>query len=149
MKVVIIQQEDEEEEIIIKTKRLTSQMKQLISYIEQMNTGIRVYQDKQEFQLSIDAIYYIETIDNTTIVYTQYNSYQYKGSLTSLQELLNKRDFCRISKQAIVHLSCIRCIEPYANHRLLLVLKNEEKLLVNRSYMEEVKYQIRNGGIFL
>lgn len=34
-------------------------------------------------------------------------------------------------------------MESYANHRLLLVLKNDDKVLVNRNYVEHLKKQIK------
>lgn len=143
MKLTIIQDDHVDDEIIIRTSLQSSRLKKLIHYIEQYCITLRAYQEKREYQLSLEDIYYMEALEGETILYTQKDSYTYKDSLSSLEERLEHTSFCRISKQIIVNTAYLKCIEPYANHRLLLILDNDEKLLVNRSYMDALKEKIR------
>jgi DNA-binding LytR/AlgR family response regulator len=64
-------------------------------------------------------------------------------SLREIEDSVQHTSFCRISKHMIVNTAHLKAVESYANHRLLLVLKNDDKVLVNRNYVEHLKKQIK------
>ncbi len=39
----------------------------------------------------------------------------------------------------IVNTAHVKAVQSYANHRLLLLLKNDDKVLVNRNYVEHLQ----------
>lgn len=88
-------------------------------------------------------IFYIETVDNKTFLYCESNVYETKQKLYELEEL-NMKDFLRISKSVIVNLSKIKSLSPSMSGRLEATLKNGERVVISRQYVNELK---KNFGI--
>ena len=59
--------------------------------------------------------------------------------------LLLQSNVVRISKTALLNISCLVCVKPYPNHRLLAELNNEENLIVSRKYIPILRDKIRSG----
>ncbi|MCH4287077.1 MULTISPECIES: LytTR family DNA-binding domain-containing protein [Bacillota] len=131
-----------EEEIIIHCAMIHPRLQKLIHMMEQYAISFEVYDHNKTSFIPIDEIYYLESVDGKTIVYTSHHFYEMKQSLQQLEERLKNTTFCRISKHTIVNILWIDALEPYANHRLLLHMENNDKLIVNRMYLETLKAAI-------
>ena len=88
-------------------------------------------------------VYYIETVDNKTFLYCENEMYETKQKLYELEEL-RINDFLRISKSVIVNLSKIKSLGPSMSGRLEATLKNGERVVISRQYVNELK---RNLGV--
>ena len=104
---------------------------------------IKAYHNNREYYLPIETIYYIESVDGITYLITEKDSLLCRMSLREIEDSVQHTSFCRISKHMIVNTAHLKAVESYANHRLLLVLKNDDKVLVNRNYVEHLKKQIK------
>ena len=62
-----------------------------------------------------------------------------KTKLYEIEELLEHKDFIRISKYCLVNIGKIDYIKPALNSKLDLLLKNSEHLEVNRGYLKDFK----------
>ena len=64
---------------------------------------------------------------------------------TAIEQDLIRSNVVRISKTALLNISCLVCVKPYPNHRLLAELNNEENLIVSRKYIPILRDKIRSG----
>ncbi len=62
-----------------------------------------------------------------------------KTKLYEIEELLEHKDFIRVSKYCLVNIGKIDYIKPALNSKLDLLLKNSEHLEVNRGYLKDFK----------
>lgn len=69
--------------------------------------------------------------------------YSAKETLTSLEQLLSGTAFIRISKSCIVNTDFLKCVRPLYNHRLEAELKNGERLIITRNYIELLKQKLK------
>ena len=60
-----------------------------------------------------------------------------KEALRDILEEYSKIGFVRISKSAIVNIYKIKKLQGDINMRVIIFLKNDEKLVMNRSYKNE------------
>lgn len=84
--------------------------------------------------LSVDEVYYIDTVDKKTFAYLKDKIYQIQGSLSFLEASLGDYGFCRINKSNIVNIHRIEKVKSELNMRMKVVLDNQEELLISRYY---------------
>ena len=140
MKLTILQDDAiAEDEIIIRTATRHPRLERLIDLIKQYSITLKAYHNNREYYLPIETIYYIDSVDGITYLITEKDSLLCRMSLREIEDSVQHTSFCRISKHMIVNTAHLKAVESYANHRLLLVLKNDDKVLVNRNYVEHLK----------
>ena len=91
-------------------------------------------------------IYYIDTVDGNTFFYTKDEVCETKDSLSTVEQNIRGRQFVRISKNCIINIDYLQKVTPYTNHRLLAYMKNGEKLIVGRTYIQDLKTIVKKGN---
>ncbi|MBE5875608.1 MAG: LytTR family transcriptional regulator [Lachnospiraceae bacterium] len=136
----------EEEEIIIKCARLSDTALALISELKK-NEGVRgkatsrlhVYLDGEIHLIEPTAVYYFEYVDQKVFAYCKENVYEIKKKLYELEEILPGQDFIRVSKSSILNLDKISSLAPAFGGRFEANLKNGEKIIISRQYVNTLK----------
>lgn len=84
-------------------------------------------------------VYYIESVDNKTFIYTKTDVYENNEKLYMLEEQLIQFYFIRINKSTILNMDYLQSVSPLPNYRLEAHLPTGENLIINRHYMKAVK----------
>jgi DNA-binding LytR/AlgR family response regulator len=84
-------------------------------------------------------IYYIETVDRKTLVYTENNVLETDFRLYELEERLEDCSFIRVSKSIILNLQKVSVLAPEINRMMLATMKNGEKIYISRQYAKSLK----------
>lgn len=128
-----------ETKITIECRYISKRIQRIIATIRNIETHLPCYQEKTFFQIPVDSILYIDTVDNQTFLYTNSDTYYSKQKLYELENQLAEMEFIRISKNTIVNLHQIEQVKSFGISKLELILTNEEKLIVNRNYLYAFK----------
>lgn len=142
MKITIeVPKPGEEDEIIVRCTDLDERLLKLIQALrtEDKLTG---YIDDKIVKLSLKEIYYFEAVDNKVFSYTAKETYEIHKKLYEIEQAFEHTDFLRISKSVIVNVSKIAYVKPIFNGRFEAKLKNDEKIIVSRQYVSELKKKI-------
>jgi len=132
----------EEDEIIVRCSDLDERVIKLIQALraEDKLTG---YIDDKIVKLSLKEIYYFEAVDNKVFSYTAKETYAIHKKLYEIEQEFEHTDFLRISKSVIVNVSKIAYVKPIFNGRFEAKLKKDEKVIVSRQYVSELKKKLR------
>ena len=145
MKVTINQNSNQEEaEIIINCSYLDKTVKKIIDYITQFTFTIEGENNGKIYQLPMDKIFYIESVDGRTYLYDKADLYLCKKSLQVLEEQLGNTPFVRVSKTCLLNTLYLRCVETYPNHRLKAELGNGEQIIISRNYIDNLYKKIKS-----
>lgn len=87
-------------------------------------------------------IYYFESVDNKTFIYCMKEVYESKLKLYEIDSQFKNSSFFRASKSTILNLSKIKNISPAFNGRFEAVLKNNEKVIISRQFVPELKRKL-------
>lgn len=90
-------------------------------------------------------VYYIESVDNCTFLYTESEVFENREKLYALENKLKNTTFVRISKSVLLNMDYLESVRPLTNYRLEANLENKEKLVINRHYVKEVKQYLNIG----
>ncbi len=131
----------EEDEIIVRCADLDERVLKLIQALraEDKLTG---YIDDKIVKLPLKEIYYFEAVDNRVFSYTAKETYEVHKKLYEIEQAFEHTDFLRISKSVIVNVSKIAYVKPIFNGRFEAKLKNDEKVIVSRQYVSELKKKL-------
>lgn len=88
-----------------------------------------------------EQIYYIESIDKRTYIYTKNDCLETKYRLYELDEMLN-HNFFRSAKAMIINIRKIKSVKAEINGRMTAELLNGEKVIIARSYVKELKERL-------
>lgn len=131
----------EEEQATISVVAVNDDIRSAIDILENSKRVIPVVTDQGTGMLRTDKIYYIESVDKRTYVYTKDSCYETRFKLYELQEKLSA-DFFRCSKAMIVNIRKIRSVKAEVNARLSTELINGERIIISRGYVKDLKRKL-------
>ena len=125
--------------MIIEYPRWDPNTERLVKKIESMN--VRFKGKTEEASVSIDAadVYYLESVERKIFMYEKDQVYRYEGNLAELEADLSGTEFVRISRTCVMNAEHLREIRQIKNSHLEAVLDNDEKLIVSRKYLQDIK----------
>lgn len=103
------------ETVEIHCHKISDEVKEIVAYVKSRQGQLTGTLDERQFEIAVGDIFYIETVDNKTFMYTQNNVYETKQKLYELEELLRDKRFLRISKSTLLNLMKISSIKPALN----------------------------------
>ena len=134
--------EGEEDEIIVRCSTLDDRLMKLISSLKTESFQLTGYVDDKIVKLLPKDVFYFESVDNRVYAYTGKGVYEVHKKLYEIEEEYAYVDFMRISKSAIVNVAKIAYIRPLLNGRFEAKLKNDEKIIISRQYVIELKKKL-------
>ena len=87
-------------------------------------------------------VFYIESVDKRTFIYTKEKVYRSEKRLYQLENELKEYDFVKVSRTCLVNINELVHIKTLSNSRLEAELTNGEKIIVSRTYIPEIKRKI-------
>ncbi|WP_180375435.1 LytTR family DNA-binding domain-containing protein [Clostridium thermarum] len=129
----------EETEVIIKCSKIDEEIKKLVSILKAPEEKIMGVLNGVTHLIDPQDIFYFESVDKKTFIYTETQVLETHLRLYELEEKLGKQDFFRASKSTIINISRIKKLSPRFNGRLDVLLENDEKLVVSRQYVPVLK----------
>ncbi len=133
-------------EVTILCKRHDESIKEIVDFLLRDSHRVNVQNEKkQTVLLPYEQILYIETVDKRTFVYGREEIYDCSQRLYQLEEALPESYFFRISKSIILNVLAIHFLEPEDGRRLKVTLENEERLIISRQYVNDIKRRLGIG----
>ena len=130
----------------IHCKDVTKEVTRLQTYISNYSAGIKASDGEETILVALSEIFYIESVDKKTFLYTKDRVLATEKRLYELEELLDRRDFFRCSKSVIVNLSKISKLKPEITRNVLATLSNGEVVVISRRYVSDLKKLLGIGG---
>ncbi len=137
----------EEEGALIRAAEVNEGIRNAVDLLENNCRRILVSELSEErssgetVMLGTDQIYYTESIDKKTFIYTKEKCYGTKLRLYELEDTLNA-NFFRCSKSLIVNIRKIRSVRSELNGRMIAELLNGEQLVISRNYVKDLKRKL-------
>ncbi len=131
----------EKEEALIRAQIKSDDINAAIEILEGNQRKIPLIKDGNNVFIDVSALYYIESVDKKSFVYTKQNCYETRLRLYELEETLGAY-FLRVSKSMIVNLRKIKGVKSDISGRMEATLLNDEKIVISRSYVKEIKRRL-------
>ena len=146
MKVTISKDSDSGTAVEIHCREVTSETERLARYIGRFDERIAASSKGQTYNVPVEEILYIESVDKKTFLYTSGNILQTEKRLYELEEILDEKTFFRCSKSVIVNLNKVTKLKPEVTRNILATLSNGEVIVISRRYVRVLKNLIGLDG---
>ena len=130
-----------QEEAVIKATQKTEDTQTAIDILEHGISCVMVFKENEKYLCKMENIYYAESVDKKTFIYTIDECYQTKKRLYELEEELSA-NFLRCSKSLIVNIKKIKAVKSDLNGRMNAQLLNGETVIISRSYVKDLKRKL-------
>jgi len=130
-----------EERAEIHTVSITEEIRNAINLLEHNQQIIPVTDSEATILCPLNRIYYFDSVDNHTFVYTKDNCFETKYRLYELEGMLSC-DFFRSSKSMIINIRKIASVKAEINARMRATLLNGEAVIISRNYVKDLKEKL-------
>ena len=147
MRVEKRQVKDQPLTVIVEYPEYDPTVDRLITKIRNLSINFTGKADGKNVSIDIDDIYYIENVDRKIFLYSRKDVYRYDGSMSDIDSAITDTDLVRISRTCIMNAEHLKEIRQLRNSHLEAVLDNDEKLIVSRKYLPEIKKIFKRESI--
>ncbi len=132
---------EDDEKATLRVREVTENIKSAVDMLENNCRSLSAVKDNETYMIRTDKIYYVESVDKRSYVYTKENCYETRYRLYELEEMLNA-DYFRCSKALIVNIRKIKSVHSELNGRMNAELLNGETIVISRSYVKDLKRKL-------
>lgn len=129
----------EETEVIIRCRELDEETERLLSTIRLFANTIIGKKDNKTFILKPEDICYFDTQENKVLLITEDAVYETPLKMYEIEEKFKNTGFQRVSRYSIINLRKVSYLEPLFNGRMVAVMKNGDKVVITRLYIQALK----------
>lgn len=135
----------EREMVLICCRAVTEEVREIAAFVRSRQGSLSGTRDAKQYEIPVSELFYIESVDGKTFLYTREQVYETPYRIYELEELLRPKHFLRVSKAMLLNLMKIRSIQPALNGRLSAVLQSGEEVIISRSYVKDLKSALKGG----
>lgn len=125
-----------EVEICITCKTVDGKVRRLVESVRAYTLSVPATKEKERFSIDVADIFYFESVDSRTFLYTEKEVFECNKRLYEIEEELRGTPFIRASKSLIVNVSYVNSVKPQFSGRLEAQLCNGERVIVSKHYIK-------------
>ena len=131
------------ERVLIRCRAVTEEVREIEAFVKSRQGSLSGVRDERQYEVAIADLYYIESVDGKTFLYTTDQVYETPYRVYELERLLKANAFLRVSKSTLLNLMKIRAIRPARNGRFSAVLQSGEEVIISRNYVKDLKSALK------
>ncbi len=126
---------------------ISDEVREIVAFVKSRQGQLTGTADQRQYEIAVSDIFYIESVDNKTFLYTKDRVYETKQKLYELEKMLIQKHFLRVSKSTLLNLMKISAIKPALNSRFTAILFSGEQVVITRKYVPELKKALRGDAL--
>ena len=134
---------DQPEYIEIHCYRISEEVREIIAFVKSRQGQLTGTADERQYEIAVSDVFFIESVDNKTFIYTKNKVYETRHKLYELEEILKEKRFLRVSKSTLLNLMKVSAIKPALNSRFTAELFSGEQVIITRKYVPELKKALK------
>ena len=134
---------ERKEQVLIRCHAVTEEVREIAAFVKSRQGSLTGVKDSRQYEIAVSELYYIESVDGKTFLYTKDQVYETSYRIYELESMLRPKNFLRVSKSMLLNLMKIRSIQSALNGRFAAVLLSGEEVIISRSYVKGLKAALR------
>jgi len=144
MNIKILQIPKEQPETLeIRCHEETELVHEIVTFVKSIQGNLTGIIEGEQYEIPVSDIHYVESVDNTTFIYSSSKVYESKQKLYEVEGLLKEKWFLRVSKTLVVNLMKVKSIKPALNGRYYAILQSGEEIIISRKYVPDLKRSLK------
>ncbi len=132
----------EDLEITIRCRQTGESVIRILEMLRMTDQKLTGHRDGRTYILDVEQIFYIDTVEKRTFLYTEQEVYETPLRLYELEGRLESCDFFRASKSSIINFNQIQSLKPEFGGTMQVIMNNGERLNVSRQYAKQIKEKL-------
>ena len=113
---------ERKEQVLIRCHAVTEEVREIAAFVKSRQGSLTGTKDSRQYEIAVSDIYYFESVDGKTFLYTKDQVYETSYRIYELESMLRPKNFLRVSKSMLLNLMKIRSIQSALNGRFAAVL---------------------------
>jgi DNA-binding LytR/AlgR family response regulator len=134
---------ERKEQVLIRCHAVTEEVREIAAFVKSRQGSLTGTKDSRQYEIAVSDIYYFESVDGKTFLYTKDQVYETSYRIYELESMLRPKNFLRVSKSMLLNLMKIRSIQAALHGRFAAVLLSGEEVIISRSYVKGLKAALR------
>ena len=134
---------ENKELVLIRCHAVTEEVREIVAFVKSRQGSLSGVKDAKRYEIAVSELYYIESVDGKTFLYTKEQVYETPYRVYELESLLRSKHFLRVSKSMLINLMKIRSIQPAFTGRFTAVLQSGEEVIISRNYVKDLKAALK------
>ena len=134
---------ERKEQVLIRCHAVTEEVREIAAFVKSRQGSLTGTKDSRQYEIAVSDIYYFESVDGKTFLYTKDQVYETSYRIYELESMLRPKNFLRVSKSMLLNLMKIRSIQSALNGRFAAVLLSGEEVIISRSDVKGIKAALR------
>jgi len=134
---------EKKELVLIRCHAVTEEVREIADFVKSRQGSLTGMKDSRQYEIAVSDIYYFESVDGKTFLYTKEQVYETAYRIYELESMLRSKNFLRVSKSMLLNLMKIRSIQSALNGRFAAVLLSGEEVIISRNYVKGLKAALR------
>ena len=134
---------ERKEQVLIRCHAVTEEVREIAAFVKSRQGRLTCMKDSRQYEIAVSDIYYFESVDGKTFLYTKEQVYETAYRIYELESMLRSKNFLRVSKSMLLNLMKIRSIQSALNGRFAAVLLSGEEVIISRNYVKGLKAALR------
>ena len=130
--------------VIIEYPKWDESVDSLVKKIGRMDISFVGKSDDRSVNIGISDIYYIENVERKLFLYTKDDVFKFDGTMADIESRIQDTGLVRISRTCIMNTEYLKEIRQIHNSHLEALMDNDEKLIVSRKYLPDIKRIFKN-----
>lgn len=127
-----------------KMDRMTERIIEKVKHIDVCLVGKR--EDKST-KIDISDVYYFENVERKLFLYTKRDVFRLDATMADIDDMTANTELVRVSRTCIMNTEHLKEIKQIKNSHLEAVMDNDEKIIVSRKYLQDIKNVFRRKRI--
>ena len=132
--------------VIIEYPEWNETVDSLVRKIGRMDISFVAKTEESSVSIGISDVYYIENVERKLFIYSKDEVYRFDGTMSDIESRIRDTELVRISRTCIMNTDHLKEIRQIRNSHLEAVMDNDEKLIVSRKYLPDIKRIFKNEG---
>ena len=87
---------EKKELVLIRCHAVTEEVREIAAYVKSRQGSLTGIKDNDQYEIAVSGIYYIESVDGRTFIYTKKQIYETPYRIYELENRLEEKNFLRI-----------------------------------------------------
>ena len=129
----------DEEEVIVRCHDAQEKWVEAIRAVAAGEVVLSGVADEKVYRLKLSDVYYFEIVDGRSFLYCQKAVFECRQKLYEFEALCRGSMLFRCSKSMVLNADKIQYVRPSVSGRFEATLMNDEKVIISRRYVGELK----------
>lgn len=130
---------ENEEEVIVRCHDAQEKWVEEIRAVTAGEVSVSAFAEEKVYRLKLSDVYYFEVMDGCSCLYCEKSVFECRQKLYEFEEMCRSSMLFRCSKSMILNADKIQYVRPTVSGRFEATLTNNEKVIISRQYVRELK----------